>query len=208
MPQDALKLAHKYIGRKPMPASLKKAFERNGLVQLLPGVYQRTAQLIEEQRHEPSAKMAHLEQILPCIAFYEALLAHTGDREKALAQFGSWCFEKIEQMAAIIPPVMKIPGLYRLIPPLMNKMLYSVFGREAGFDYVEKEQPNGFAVDMTRCPYVETCRQQGCPELAQFFCKSDDICYGNMHPRLVWGRTQTLGSGGEVCDFKMWIREK
>lgn len=23
MPQDALKLAHKYIGRKPMPASLK-----------------------------------------------------------------------------------------------------------------------------------------------------------------------------------------
>ena len=208
MPQDALKLVHKYIGRKPMPASLKKAFECNGLAQLLPGVYQRTAQLIEEHRHEAPAKMAHLEQVLPSIAFYEALLAHTGDREKALAQFGSWCFEKIEQMAAMIPSVMKIPGLYRLIPPLMNKMLYSVFGREAGFDYVEKQQPNGFAVDMTRCPYVETCRQHGCPELAQFFCKSDDICYGNMHPRLVWGRTQTLGTGGEVCDFKMWIREK
>lgn len=32
----------------------------------------------------------------------------------------------------------------------------------------------------------------GCPELTQFFCKSDDICYGNLHPKLVWARNKTL----------------
>lgn len=46
----------------------------------------------------------------------------------------------------------------------------------------------------------------GCPELTQFFCKSDDICYGNLHPKLVWARTKTLGMGGDCCDFKLYMK--
>ena len=60
---------------------------------------------------------------------------------------------------------------------------------------------------MLVCPYFETCKKYGCPELTRFFCKSDDITYGNLHPRLVWHRTQILGTGGECCDFRLFIRE-
>ena len=46
------------------------------------------------------------------------------------------------------------------------------------------------------------------PEIVKGYCDADDICHGNMHPKLEWGRTKTLGHGGDVCDFKIRIREK
>ena len=33
-------------------------------------------------------------------------------------------------------------------------------------------------VDMTKCPYYDTCVQYGCPELCPCFCDSDDIFSG------------------------------
>ena len=30
-------------------------------------------------------------------------------------------------------------------------------------------------VDMTKCPYYDTCVQYGCPELCPCFCDSDDM---------------------------------
>lgn len=29
--------------------------------------------------------------------------------------------------------------------------------------------------------------------------------YGNMHPKLKWGRTKTLGRGNDCCDFKLTV---
>lgn len=39
----------------------------------------------------------------------------------------------------------------------------------------------------------------------QVFCDSDFATYGNL-PGIKFERTQTLGSGGQCCDFK-FIRE-
>lgn len=206
MSNSMIKKARKYVKKEPIPSSLEKEFKINGLDSMLDDVYQRTAELLEDNQNASKARMAHLEQILPSIAFYEALLAKEGSQEKALAVFEKWCFIKIEKMAKWIPRIMKIPGLYKKVPGIMKIMLDKMFGHAAGFDYIEKEQKNGFAVDMTVCPYVETCKKYGHPELAQFFCKSDDICYGNMHPKLMWGRTKTLGMDADCCDFSLWIK--
>ena len=35
---------------------------------------------------------------------------------------------------------------------------------------------------------------------------AEDILYGDMHPKLLWGRTQTLGKGGSCCDFKISVK--
>ena len=59
---------------------------------------------------------------------------------------------------------------------------------------------------MTACPYVKICVRYGHPEIAHYFCDSDDITYGNMHPCLCWERTNTIGRGGELCDFRLSIR--
>ena len=63
-----------------------------------------------------------------------------------------------------------------------------------------------FKMDMLECPYMNICRKYGCPEIVPAFCASDDVAYGNMHPKLVWGRTKTLGRGDECCDFKLTVK--
>ena len=42
-------------------------------------------------------------------------------------------------------------------------------------------------------------------EIVKGYCDADDICYGNLHPRLTWERTKTIGHGDDVCDFKVRV---
>ena len=59
--------------------------------------------------------------------------------------------------------------------------------------------------DMLDCPYQDTCVKYGCPGIVAGFCRADDETYGHMHPKLKWGRTKTLGQGGDCCDFRLTI---
>ncbi|MBQ2606773.1 MAG: L-2-amino-thiazoline-4-carboxylic acid hydrolase, partial [Oscillospiraceae bacterium] len=45
------------------------------------------------------------------------------------------------------------------------------------------------------------CKRYCCPEITTAFCDGDDAGYGNLHPRLIWGRTKTIGRGDECCNF-------
>lgn len=200
------KEAVKTIRSKPMPKALEIAFKSEGYESELPSVYERVAELLGENASAGKALKNHLNQILPCLAFYEALLRITGDKEKALAFFDKWVFIRIEKIVPVAQAVMKL-GLYKKMPDICDKMLDKLFGEAAGFESREVPDAPKFARDMTVCPYFETCKKYGCPEITQFFCKSDDITYGNLHPKLVWGRTQTLGTGGECCDFRLYIKQ-
>lgn len=201
-----IKAARKFIRNKPMSKSLEKRFIQNGMSDMLSEVYSRTAELLSENGTAGKALYIHLKQILPCIAFYEALQQKTGDKQAALKLFDEWAFDEIEKMAAMLRKAMKT-GLYKKVPAIFDRMIDKVFGADAGFkSRTAGEKP--FARDMLACPYYETCQKYGCPELTQFFCKSDDITYGNMHPKLIWKRTQTLGTGGACCDFRLWVEEK
>jgi len=55
---------------------------------------------------------------------------------------------------------------------------------------------------VKKCPYAELCTAYSCPEIITVFCDSDDIAFGDIHPRLIWGRTKTIGRGSEICDFR------
>jgi len=84
----------------------------------------------------------------------------------------------------------------------MSKIIRNVFGEKLGFDMIdypsEKEKCH---IDMTVCPYFSNCVKYRCPELGTAFCNSDDVSYGNMHPKLFLGRIKTLARGNECCDF-------
>ena len=78
-----------------------------------------------------------------------------------------------------------------------------VSGPGAGFAAAELQTDWPiWRIDITKCPYHDTCARYGCPEL----CDSDDISYAGLHPRLVWHRTKTLGRGGG-CDLCMKIEK-
>lgn len=201
-------MAKDYIRKMPMPKSLMNEFQRNGMEAQLERVYVRTAELLEENKDANKALHNHLRQILPCIAFYEILIDHEGSRDKAMNTYEQWTMNEMEKFRTSMQKLLKIPGLYRLVPGIFDYMMDKMFGAEAGFQQKTVPGAVGFARDTVQCPYLQTCEKYGYPELTQYFCNSDDISYGNMHPKLVWARTKTLGRGDDCCDFRLYIKNE
>ena len=169
----------------------------------------RLAELRRKNTDASKEKQFHLEnQILPGICAYETL-QRVMPKEEALETVHSYIEQRAQKMKKMILLLMRIPGLYRRVPGIFCKETPKLFGTAAGFAATEIQTAGGvWRIDMTRCPYHDTCVRYGCPELCHCFCDSDDITYDGMHPRLIWRRTKTLGRGGDCCDFSLKLAEK
>lgn len=154
-------------------------------------------------------KQFHLEsQILPGIAAYETLQT-VMPKDEALQTVHGYVAEHAWTMRKTILKLLKVPGLYHLPPVLFSKLTPKFYGETAGFAATEYQTSGGvWRIDMTKCPYHDTCVEHGCPELCPCFCDSDDIAYDDLHPKLVWHRTKTLGRGNECCDFCLKLAGK
>ena len=70
-------------------------------------------------------------------------------------------------------------------------------------DLQKSEQRCGegfFDVTIKKCLWHTACQESGCPELCRLFCDVDDVTYGGLK-KIGFTRTQTLGYGGDCCDF-------
>ncbi len=134
--------------------------------------------------------------ILPAIAVYQTLQTHSPNalrlfREMWLngARLGAEHLRKLAQDDRF---------LQNWIPSVTPKKTETgAFGFR--IDHVSENETE---YHVLRCPYVQFCKAYGCPEIVTVFCDSDDISFGNIHPRLIWGRTKTIGRGDPYCDFK------
>ncbi len=121
-------------------------------------------------------------------------------------EHNSLCKTFVDTPAEGIRKMLKVPGLYRIVPRLWNTFAPKLFREDAGFRYhfyeVNKDEVK---FDMTSCPYHQLCKELDCLEIASTFCDTDDICYGNMRPKLIWKRTKTIVRGDDVCDFNLYI---
>lgn len=169
----------------------------------------RLAELWEENAGATPEEKFHLEsQILPGIAAYQVLQTVL-PREEALATLHGYVEERAWKLRKGILGLMRIPGLWRRVPGLFAKGTRKFFGSAAGFAARELEVTGSvWRIDMTKCPYHDACVRYGCPELCPCFCDSDDIAYDDLHPKLVWHRTKTLGRGNECCDFCLKLAGK
>ena len=154
---------------------------------------------------EKKQHLAH--QILPGIAAYEVLQT-VMPKDEALQTIHGYVEQLARTTHKYLAAMLRFPGLYRVVPGLFVKSTRTNFGPAAGFALTEwRTDRNTWCVDMTKCPYHDTCVQYGCPELCRCFCDSDDITYAGLHPKLLWHRTKTLGRGNDCCDFCMKIAE-
>ena len=170
---------------------------------------QRLAQLRRENADASPEKQRHLEsQILPGIAVYETLQT-VMPKEQALQTVHGYVEQHARKQKKLFLALMHIPGLYKKVPGIFAEQTPKLFGVAAGFAAREIRTTGGvWRIDMTRCPYNDTCIRYGCPELCHCFCDSDDITYDGLHPQLVWHRTKTLGRGNDCCDFSLKLRGK
>ncbi len=110
-------------------------------------------------------------------------------------------------MGASIQKMSKIPGFKTFFLKLWDPVSHKMFGENSGFK--NKFYPKArkeYRMDILECPYNKYLTEQGCPELTVLFCKNDEYTYGHIDG-LEFIRTQTLGSGGEKCDFRMVLRK-
>ena len=143
----------------------------------------RLAQLRVENKDASKEKQRHLEgQILPGIAVYETLKTVMTPEEAFRTVHGyveAYALSARKMLVGLI----RLPGLYRLVPGISVRMMHKIFNGAAGFAAKEYQTVGGvMRIDMVKCPYHETCVRYGCPELCACFCDSDDIAYDNMHP--------------------------
>ena len=176
--------------------------------ELLQAMHQRIETLREDNAGASKEKWAHLEsQIMPGIAIYEVLQTVVS-KEEALQLIHSYVNAHAQKYHNLFHCLLKFPGLYHLLPGIFAKAVNEKFGPTAGFQFVPYEVTKDvFRFDMMRCPYNDTCKKYGCPELCRCFCDSDDITYDGLHPKLVWHRTKTLGRGGDCCDFGLMAKK-
>ena len=156
-----------------------------------------------EHQDDPPALKQHTEgMIFAGIALYRALQESGKSSEEAFVLTNEIFQEYAQEMAEKLRKVLKIPGLYRKVPDIFYKMASKKYGPASGFRMKFYETGKGrVRFDVMTCPYFNTCKAMGCPELTTIFCNTDDCCYGNMHPKLQWRRTGTIGRGAELCDF-------
>ncbi len=167
-------------------------------------------QLCQTYRDDPPARKQHTEgSIYAGVALYQALQEGGRTPEEALALTDAIFQDVSQQGAKVLRALLRLPGLYRKVPALFLTAAQKKYPPAAGFQMTFYDVGKYRArFDVTACPYHSTCQALGCPELTTIFCNTDDCCYSNMHPRLRWHRTQTIGRGGTVCDFDIAVTDK
>ena len=178
---------------------------------------ERIAQFMEKEygslcaafAERPEALQRHLHNnIFPVVTAFRALLAEGLDRQEAAETAQDAFLALMNGIADTIRRALRVPGLYRLIPWVFRTAMPRLFGEDAGFRFrFYPTDGHRAKFDMQQCPYFQICQELQCMELAPTFCETDDICYGNMHPRLIWNRTKTLARGGDCCDFDLYVKK-
>ncbi len=186
---------------------LIETYGREKAMLIATAALERFEELCKENAEEPKPMHMHTRvKIYPCISLLDAQVQQGISREDALAftfQFIEW---RSYRGANVVSKLLKIPGVYKRIPIIFGNMTKKKFGTAARFDAVFHEiSKTEMRFDMTKCPYSDLCTKYGYPEITTAFCKGDDIVYGNMHPKLIWGRTKTIGGGDAICDFKITV---
>ena len=148
-------------------------------------------------------------RIYPGIAVYEAMRSEGISQEKAVWYIREYFQRLAAKRVPFFQRAIKTFGLARKFPYLFVAGVKKSCQPNAGFVYeLPKSHDNEARINIVRCPYFEICKRYGCPEITSAYCDSDDAGYGNLHPNLIWGRTKTIGHGGDCCDFLLEYKEE
>ena len=154
--------------------------------------------LIHNTKGKSENQMKTLTQtILPRIALYKVLLNNDFSEEDVYACVRKYMMEKVAAKKHASTAKMEIvPGFYTIYSKIFLKIMRTT-------DLQENTQSSGknyYDVTITKCLWHTACVENGCPELCRLFCDVDDVTYGGLK-KIGFTRTQTLGYGGDCCDF-------
>lgn len=154
--------------------------------------------LIANTKNKSASQMKTLTQtILPRIALYKALLGDGIPEADAYAYVQKYMLEKVAVKKHKSTAGMEIvPGFYALYSKIFLRIMRKTDLQES----TQSHDKKSFDVTITKCLWHTACVENGCAELCRLFCAVDDVTYGGLR-KIGFTRTQTLGNGGDCCDF-------
>lgn len=154
--------------------------------------------LIANTKNKSESQMKTLTQtILPRIALYKALLGDGIPEADAYAYVQKYMLEKVAVKKHKSTARMEIvPGFYALYSKIFLRIMRKTDLQES----TQSHDKKSFDVTITKCLWHTACVENGCAELCRLFCAVDDVTYGGLR-KIGFTRTQTLGNGGDCCDF-------
>ena len=138
--------------------------------------------------------------ILPRVALYKALKADNKLSSQAYELVHKYMVEVIGMQKHKSTKGLEIvPGFYRVYSRSFLKIMRTTDLQKS----TQFEGKDYYDITITDCLWHNACKEFGCAELCSAFCDVDDITYGNLR-KIGFSRTQTLGKGGECCDFHFY----
>lgn len=135
--------------------------------------------------------------ILPRIALYKALNNYGFSKEESNKYMKNYMLNYIAKSKHdSMVKMEKIPGFYSLYSKIFLRIMKSTDLQQSK----QKHDAKSFDVTITKCLWHQACVENECPELCRLFCDVDNITYGELN-KIGFTRTQTLGYGGDCCDF-------
>ncbi len=164
----------------------------------------------ENQDQTEDRKFHTLGNIYPVAAVYMAQMKKSDTKEEAykITEHAFYTM-KVYKGRDSMKKMMKIPGMHSVFPKFAMNLMEKKYGAKAGFKMEILEREGGdYKFDVLECPYFNECKRYGVEELTDMFCTSDDICYSDISPRVVFKREGTIGRGDDKCDFYFHVKKK
>lgn len=187
--------------QKQIKAFLNDEFEKDRADALFSEQDKTLSALIENTKGKTKNQMRTLAQtILPRIALYKTFNKAGFLEEDTYKYMRKYMLEIVAaKKHASTAKMEAVPGFYAIYSSVFLKIMRTtdlqVSTQTHGKDY--------FDITITKCLWHTACVENGCAELCSLFCDVDDVTYGGLR-KIGFTRTQTLGYGGDCCDFHMF----
>ena len=145
------------------------------------------------------------QMVFPILSIYQSMKVHRCSTEEAFSIAEMVLKRKFSiQLKGIrfLNDLIRDP--FPIIRPVL-RMMVKFSNLPKGQEIVQNGK-DCFAINVHQCFIYDALKIADTPELTPVFCASDDWLSAEM-PKISWRRTQTLGGGGDLCDF-CWCRQE
>lgn len=187
-------------GFKNMKKDLIDRFGKETAIRIWENAGRNWEALSSQYTHLPEKVKQHTDgQMFRIAVVYMALKEECPSQAMEIMETG--VAREGRRVAALLSPLLRIPGMPRVMLWVFGKMLDASFGEDAGFRSTKHcITTDEVYFDILQCPYCKYLTEIGCEEIIHLSCDVDEWIYGNL-PGLEFTRSGTLGKGSDRCDF-------
>lgn len=138
------------------------------------------------------------------IGLYKALSEELDEKEEDLVRktqhimWEGWDISQGKALGSFLSHFSDPFPVFTRIVSFANRYMYCT----PPWERTDVEVEGGIGFDFTRCPLYDLCVKEGVPELTVAFCDMDWQLAEYFPPQIEYRREQTLGEGGDRCDFR------